>query len=175
MTGRIFWPIYLMTFSKLSVWEDRTSFHSSIKHFWAWTLCWYWGFKDTPVPGSPQQMWPLICLHAWPTFRPGGEKEKLLEISLSHEVFTCLPLYPYPFLLLFSPSWLLSCLQMFHTPVTMNLPNSRCLVSWLRLTDWQVYFLWALSSVHIGVCVCICVCMYGHVCVCMWFEVRLSL
>ena len=123
----------------------------------------YWGFKDTPVPGSPQQMWPLICLHAWPTLRPGGEKEKLLETSLSLEVFICVLLYPRPFLLL-SSSWLLFFLQMFHTPVPMSLPNSRCLVPWLRLTDWQVYFLWAHSSVCICVCICICVCMCAHVC-----------
>ena len=163
MTGRIFWPIYLITFSKLSVCKDRMSFHSSIKHFWAWTLCQVLGIQRHTSPREPPAD---VTTHLSPCLAnssPWGEKEKFLETSLSLEVFTCVLLYPRPFLLLFS-SWLLFFLQMFHTPVPMSLPNSRCLVPWLRLTDWQVYFLWAHSLVCICICICICVCMCAHVC-----------
>lgn len=140
-----------MTFRKLGVWKDRASFHSPIKHFWAWTVCQVLGIQRHTGPREPPAD---VTTHLSPclaNFLPWGEKEKLLETSLSHEVFTCLPLYSCPFLLLFSSSWLLFFLQIFHTLVTMNSPNSRCQVSWLRLTDDNLVPLGAQFGVHLHV------------------------
>lgn len=120
--------------------------------------------KTHQSQGAPQQMWPLICLHAWPTFPPlGGEREASRNFTFSWSLHLS-SLYPYPFLLLFSPS---DSFPAFRCSIPLSpwtWPNSRCLVSGLRLTDWQVYFLWALSSAHM--------CVRLHMRVYAWTRVR---